>query len=60
MSIPTRKPVAVVGKVWEQCLMIFMTTCSLVSVYTGRFAIKNCTSASTWTVFSGVSFLTLR
>lgn len=26
LSMPTRKPVAVVGKVCEQCLMIFMTT----------------------------------
>lgn len=25
-SMPTRKPVAVVGKVCEQCLMIFITT----------------------------------
>lgn len=25
-SMPTRKPVAVVGKVWEQCLMTFITT----------------------------------
>lgn len=26
LSMPTRKPVAVVGKVCEQCLIIFMTT----------------------------------
>ncbi len=55
-SMPTRNPVAVVGKVCEQCFIIFITTCFSLSFILGC-SDDYPTNASTWTVLSGTSFL---